>query len=121
MSSQNKEEKLEDYAVDVRHLKGVHERVVAKRTEIEALVADERGLGSLQSLSDEAKEHLSAEVDQMLSDWEKEKSDDGTGVTGSPAFNKLALEHFALEQQILDAEDDQVEEASTHPFKHPLR
>ena len=31
------DEKLEDYAVDVRELRGVHEHLVAKRSEIEVL------------------------------------------------------------------------------------
>ena len=42
------DEKLEDYAVDVRELKEVHEQIVATKSEIEALVANERGLGSVE-------------------------------------------------------------------------
>lgn len=122
MNAQNdKNEKLEDYAVDVRKLRGVHKQVVAKRRELESLVAEEQGAGPIDSLSETAKERLKADVDEMLAQWEKEKTEDGIGVTGSPAFNELAKEHFDLEQQILDAEDEQVEEATTHPFEHPLR
>jgi len=40
------DEKLEDYAVDVRELRGVHEHLVAKRSQIEVLIAEERKPGS---------------------------------------------------------------------------
>lgn len=115
------DEKLEDYAVDVRRLKGVHQEIVAKKSEIEALVAKEQNLGPIEALSAPALERLKSQVDQLLDEWAKEKNEDGVAATGSVAFNKLAQEHFALEQQILDAEDEQVEEATEHPFKHPLR
>jgi hypothetical protein len=66
-------------------------------------------------------ERLKSQVNQLLDQWEKEKNEDGRAATGSVAFNKLAQEHFDLEQQILDAQDEQVEEATEHPFEHPLR
>ena len=115
------DEKLEDYAVDVRKLRGVHEHLVAKRSEIEALTAEEQNLGPVETLADPAKERLKSLVDQLLDEWEKEKNEDGIVATGSAAFNRLAQEHFALEQQILDAQDEQVMEATEHPFDHPLR
>ncbi|MBA2125720.1 hypothetical protein DLM45_05710 [Hyphomicrobium methylovorum] len=114
-------ERLEDYAVDVRKLRGVHQEVVAKKTEIEALIAMEQNLGPLEAINPAAMERLKAHVDQLLEQWEKEKTEDGRAVTGSVAFNKLAQEHFDLEQKILDAQDEQVEEATEHPFEHPLR
>ena len=115
------DEKLEDYAVDVRKLRGVHEAVVAKRSEIEALTAEEQNLGPVETLADPIKERLKSLVDQLLEQWEKEKNENGIVATGSVAFNKLAQEHFELEQQILDAQDEQVKEATEHPFDHRLR
>ena len=61
-------EKLEDYAVDVRELKHVHEQIVATKSEIEALVAKERKLGPLESLTDAQKEKLGQTVDEALYD-----------------------------------------------------
>lgn len=115
------DEKLDDYAVDVRRLRGVHQDVVAKRTEIEALIAEEQNLGSVEAMTRPTLEHLKSQVDQLLEEWEREKNEDGLAATGSVAFNKLAQEHFDLEQQILDAQDEQVEEATERPFDHPLR
>jgi hypothetical protein len=114
-------QKLEDYAVDVGELKSVHQKLVVKRSEIEALVAEEQNMGPIETMTDVAKEHLKSKVDQLLDEWEKEKIEDGVVATGSAAFNKLAQEHFDFEQQILQAEDEQVEEATHHPFAHPLR
>lgn len=115
------DEKLEDYAVDVRELRGVHEHLVAKRSEIEVLVADERNLGPVEAMSGPAYESLKSQVDRLLEEWENEKTEAGRGATRSVAFNKLAQEHFDIEQKILDAQDEQVEEATEHPFEHPLR
>lgn len=115
----NDDEKLEDYAVDVGRLKHVHQALIAKRSEIEALVAEEQGLSP--TVSEGAKEHLKSQVDKLLEEWEREKDEDGIVPTGSAAFNKLAREHFDLQQQILNAEDEQVDEATEHPFEHRLR
>ena len=119
--SPDKGEKLEDYAVDVRKLRHVHEDIVAKKSEIAALVAQEESLGPVEELSASAKEKLVAQVDHLLEEWEREKLEDGRPATGSVAFSKLAQEHFDLTQKILDAEDNQVEEATEHPFEHPIR
>lgn len=115
------DEKLEDYAVDVRELRRVHEHLVAKRSEIEVLIAKEQNLGPVEELSGPAYERLKAQVDQLLEEWEKEKVEAGRAATGSEAFNRLAQEHFDIEQQILDAQDEQVEEATEYPFEHRLR
>ena len=115
------DEKLEDYAVDVRKLRGVHELLVAKRSEIEALLAEEQKLGDSEKMEGSIKEGLKSQVDQLLEQWEKEKNEHGQIATGSERLRRLALEHFALEQQILDAQDDQVKEATEHPFDHRLR
>ncbi len=96
-------------------------RCVAERKEIEALLAEEQHLGALEMLADPDRERLRDHVDQLLKQWEKERNEDGLVATGSEAFSKLAQEHFDLEQQVLDAQDDQVEEATEHPFEHPLR
>jgi hypothetical protein len=117
----DEDEKLEDYAVDVRRLRGVHQALVAKRSEIEVLIADEQNLGSIDAMSSPAKERLKSQVARLLEQWEKERNEDGHAATGSVAFNKLAQQHFDIEQQILDAEDEQVKEATEHPFEHPLR
>jgi hypothetical protein len=115
------EENLEEYAVDVGKLKEVHEELVAKTREIQELIAEEQQFGPLDAMTDSEYERLRSHVDQLLQEWEKEKNEDGRAVTGSVAFNRLAQERFAIEQQILDAEDEQVEEATEHPFEHPLR
>lgn len=114
-------EQLSDYAVDVGELKKVHEAQVAKRIEIEALIAAEQGIGSVESLNEEAKERLTADVDRHLEEWEREKIEGGIAATGSAAFNKLAQEHYKLSQAILAAQDEQVREATERPFEHPLR
>ena len=115
------DEKLEDYAVDVRELKEVHEQIVATKSEIEALVANERGLGSVELMTDAQKEQLNEIVDDMLEKWEEAKLAEGFPGHPDTPFNRLAQQHFDLEQQILDAEDEQVEEATEHPFDKPLR
>ena len=117
----DKGEKLEDYAVDVGELKEVHEQIVAAKSEIEALVASERGLGSVESMTDAQKEQLNEIVDDMLEKWEEAKLAEGFSGHPDTPFNRLAQQHFDLEQQILDAEDEQVEEATEHPFDKPLR
>ena len=114
-------EKLEDYAVDVRELKGVHEQIVATKGEIEALVAKERQLGPVTSMTDAQKEELRNTVDDMLEKWEEAKLAEGFQGHPDTPFNRLAQQHFDLEQEILDAEDEQVEEATEHPFDKPLR
>ena len=72
-------------------------------------------------MSGPAYENLKSQVDRLLEEWENEKREAGRGPTRSVAFNKLAQEHFDIEQKILDAQDEQVEEATEHPFEHPLR
>jgi hypothetical protein len=114
-------EKLKDYAVDVRELKDVHEQIVATKSEIEALVAEERQLGPVGSLTDAQKEKLGQTVDEMLEKWEEAKLAEGFSGHPDTPFNRLAQRHFDLEQQILDAEDEQVKEATEHPFDKPLR
>lgn len=114
-------EKLNDYAVDLGPLKEVHEAKIAKRTEIEALVAQENGFGPIESLSDGAKEALAYEVDKLLEGWEREKDENGTASTGSVTFKRLANEYSALSRQIMDAQDNQVKEATERPFEHRLR
>ena len=122
MNADNEEgERLEDYAVDVRKLKGVHEQIVATKEDIEALVANERQLGSLASMNDAQKEKLRETVEDMLEKWEEAKLAEGFQGHPDTPFNRLAQQHFNLEQQILDAEDEQVEEATEHPFDKPLR
>ena len=117
----NDSEKLEDYAVDVHKLREVHEKIVAKRNEIETLLAEEQHLGALEMLADTDRERLGYHVDQLLEQWEKERNEDGRVATGSEAFGKLAQEHFDLEQQVLDAQDEQFQEATEHPLEHPVR
>ena len=114
-------EKLESYAVDVRNLREVHERIVAKRNEIEAMLAEEQHLDPLETLADSERVNLKNHIAQLFEQWEKERGEDGQVTTGSEAFRKLAQELFDLEQQVLDAQDEQVEEATHHPFAHPLR
>ena len=117
----DKGEKLEDYAVDVRELKDVHEQIVATKSEIEALVAKERQLGPLASMTDAQKDALSDTVASMLEKWEEAKLAEGFQGHPDTPFNRLAQKHFELEQEIFDAEDEQVEEATEHPFDKPLR
>lgn len=114
-------ERLSDYAVDVGELKKVHEARVAKKSEIETLMAKEQGISQIDSLSEEAKNQLISDVDRHLEEWEREKIEGGKAATGSAAFNKLAEEHYALSQAIIAAQDEQVEEATEHPFDHRLR
>ena len=84
----DKGEELEDYAVDVRELKGVHEQIVATKGEIEALVANERGLGSVDSMTDAQKEQLNQIVDDMLEKWEEAKL--AEGFSGHPTLPSIA-------------------------------
>jgi len=115
------DEKLEDYAVDVRELRKVHEQLVATKYEIEALVAEERRLGPIGAMTDDQKENLRTTVEELLNKWEQARFAEGFKGHPDTPFNRLAQQHFDLEQQILDAEDEQVEEATEHPFDHPLR
>ena len=118
----DKGEKLEDYAVDVRELREVHEQIVATKGEIEALVANERQLGPVKSMTDAQKEKLGETVADMLEKWEAAKLAEGFQGHADTPFNRLAQKHFDLEQEIFDAEDEQVEEATEHPFDNkPLR
>jgi hypothetical protein len=57
----------------------------------------------------------------MLEKWEEARLAEGFPGHPDTPFNRLAQQHFDLEQQILDAEDEQVEEATEHPFDKPLR
>jgi hypothetical protein len=117
----NDDEKLEDYAVDVRELREVHEQLVATKGAIEALVVEERQLGPVDSMTDAQKEELRKTVEDKLERWEEAKLAEGFKGHPDTPFNRLAQEHFDLEQEILDAEDEQVEEATEHPFDKPLR
>jgi len=120
-TSKSNNEDLKDYAVDVATLKDIHQRIVSKRAEIETLVAEEQNFGSLASIDEEAKQKLRSIVDKLLAERQTEEAKDGTAATGSVAFNKLADELMRLEQKIFDAENEQVHEATQHPFDHPLR
>jgi hypothetical protein len=115
----NDDEKLEDYAVDVRQLREVHEQLVATKGAIEALVAEERKLGPVEAMTDAQKEDLGMTVEALLEKWEEAKLEEGFSGHADTPFNRLAQERFDLEQEILNAE--QVEEATEHPFDHPLR
>ena len=86
----DKGEKLEDYAVDVRELREVHEQIVATKGEIEALVANERQLGPVESMTDAQKEKLGETVADMLEKWEAAKLAEGFQGHADTPFNRLA-------------------------------
>src|SRR4051794_12449833 len=77
LRKKNDAEQLQDYAVDVGPLKDVHRAIVAKRSEIEALIAQEEQLGALEAMSADAKDRLKSRVDQLLEEWERGKNEDG--------------------------------------------
>ena len=94
------DEKLEDYAVDVRKLRGVHEQLVAKRSEIEALIAEERNLGSVEAMAGPAYERLKSQVDRLLDEWENEKTRSGScryGICGLQQAGAGALRYRATD------------------------
>jgi hypothetical protein len=114
-------EKLSDYAVDLKPLKAIHEAKIAKRMEIEALIAKDFVLGPVASLPEARKKVLTAQVDQLLDEWESEKDHTGANSEHSETLGRLAKEYSALSQKIIEAQDRQVKEAANHPFEHRIR
>jgi hypothetical protein len=95
-----------------------------KTTEIESLVATERGMGSLGGMDPSDYERLQKDVEELLEQWEA-AAQDRSGDVDDTALNRLISQRFQIEQQILatrgeqpeydDFESSKIDERDTFP------
>ena len=81
-------------------------RLDQKTTEIETVVAAERGIGSIYEMDPSDYERLQQDVEELLGRWE-ETEEEGPGSMQDTPLNRLIAERFEIEQIILASRGQQ--------------
>ena len=76
-------------------------RLDQKTTEIETVVAAERGIGSISEMDPSDYERLQQDVEELLEKWEETAQEQGPGSMDDSPLNRLIAERFEIEQIIL--------------------
>jgi hypothetical protein len=76
-------------------------RLDQKTTEIETVVAAERGIGSISEMDPSDYERLQQDVEELLGCWQETAQDQGPGSMDDSPLNRLIAERFEIEQIIL--------------------
>ena len=71
-------------------------RLDQKTTEIESLVASERGLGSIENMDPSEYERLQQDVEELLERWEETAQEEGPGSMRDTPLNRLIAERFEI-------------------------
>jgi hypothetical protein len=71
-----------------------------KTSEIESVVAAERGIGSIENMDPSDYERLQQDVEELLEQWE-EAAQEEPGSTDDTPLNRLIAERFEIEQKII--------------------
>jgi hypothetical protein len=79
-----------------------------KTTEIESLIAKERGLGSIENMDPADYQRLQRDVEELLERWEEAEQEAFRRAEDSP-LNRLIAERFEIEQQVEAAREDKGE------------
>ena len=76
-----------------------------KTTEIESLLAAERGMGSIEDMDSAGYERLQEDVEERLERWEQASQGKSGNLDNTP-LNRLIAERFEIEQEILAAKGE---------------
>jgi hypothetical protein len=76
-------------------------RLDQKTTEIETVVAAERGIGSISEMDPSDYERLQQDVEELLGCWQETAQEQGPGSMDDSPLNRLIAERFEIEQIIL--------------------
>jgi hypothetical protein len=71
-----------------------------KTSEIESVLAAERGMGSVESMDPSDYERLQQDVEELLEQWE-EAAQEESGHADDTPLNRLIGERFEIEQKII--------------------
>ena len=82
-------------------------RLDQKTTEIETVVAAERGIGSIYEMDPSDYERLQQDVEELLERWEETAQEEGPGGMEDTPLNRLIAERFEIEQQIFASRGQQ--------------
>ena len=82
-------------------------RLDQKTTEIESVVAAERGIGSIENMDPSDYERLQQDVEELLGRWEETAQEEGPGSMDDTPLNRLIAERFEIEQIILASRGQQ--------------
>jgi hypothetical protein len=72
-----------------------------KTTEIETIIAAERGIGSIHEMHPSDYERLQKDVKELLGCWQETAQDEGPGSMDDTPLNRLIAERFEIEHIIL--------------------
>jgi hypothetical protein len=89
-----------------------------KTSEIESVVAADRGMGSISDMNPSEYKRLQQDVEELLERWEEE-AQEGSGDVEDTPLNRLIAERFEIEQEILAArgEDEGTEVVGARTLK----
>ena len=73
-------------------------RLDQKTTEIESLVASERGLGSIENMDPSDYGRLQQDVEELLEQWEETAQQEGPGGMDDTPLNRLIAERFEIDR-----------------------
>jgi hypothetical protein len=90
-------------------LQELRQHLDQRTTEIEALVAQEEGMGSIEKMDPPEYERLQERVEELLEQWE-EKSEGGASSENDTPLSKLIAERFDVERQILAIREQSADE-----------
>jgi hypothetical protein len=76
-------------------------RLDQKTTEIETVVAAERGIGNISEMDPSDYERLQQDVEELLGCWQETAQEQGPGSMDDSPLNRLIAERFEIEQIIL--------------------
>jgi hypothetical protein len=79
-----------------------------KTTEIESLLAIERGTDSIENMDPSDYERLQQDVEELLEEWEETAQEGQTNADDTP-LNRLIAKRFEIEQEIFAARGDRSE------------
>jgi hypothetical protein len=88
-----------------QELKELRRQLDQKTTEIESLIAKERGFGRLEDMDPADYERLQRDVEELVERWEEADQEAFTQAEDSP-LNRLIAERFEIEQQIESAREE---------------
>ena len=78
-----------------------------KTSEIESVLAAERGMGSVESMDPSDYERLQQDVEELLEQWEETAQEQGPGGMEDTPLNRLIAERFEVEQIIIASRGQQ--------------
>jgi hypothetical protein len=91
-----------DVSMDER-LNKLRRQLDQKTSEIESLVASEKGRDAIENMDPSDYERLKQDVEELLEEWEETAQEEGPGSIEDTPLNRLIGERFEIEQEIIAA------------------